>query len=59
MLSAIPEDFIDYEIGDYPSAVFVEKGTLTGVCTQLDKERYHKAAEIFLGEGCIARRDNN
>lgn len=59
MLSAIPEGFIDYEIGDYPSAVFVEKGTLTGVCTQLDTERYHKAAKIFLGEGCIARRDNN
>ena len=59
MLSAIPEDFLDYEIGDYPSAVFVEKGTLTGVCTNLDMERYRKASEIFLGDGCIARKDNN
>ena len=59
MLSAIPEDFIDYEIGSYPSAVFVEKGTVTGVCTQLDEKRYKMAAEFFLSEGCIARKDNN
>lgn len=59
MLTSIPDDFIDYEIATYPTAVFIEKGTVTGVCTELDTVRYQKAKQIFLGEECIARIENN
>ena len=59
MLASIPDDLIDYEIPSYPTAVFIEKGTVTGVCAQMDKEIYQKAKQIFLGEGCIARIENN
>ena len=59
MLASIPDDLIDYEISSYPTAVFIEKGTVTGVCAELDIERYQEAKQIFLGEGCIARIENN
>ncbi|MBO7697567.1 MAG: hypothetical protein J6S38_00875 [Erysipelotrichaceae bacterium] len=60
VLGMIPDDLFTFGIAAYPTAVFLQKGTYTGAYSNiLDKETFKKATTIFLGEGCVAYKNNN
>ena len=59
-LAALPEDLYGFGIVDYPTAVFIDKGTITGAYSHVeDKERFLEAIDLFLSEGSIAYKKNN
>lgn len=60
MLAAIPDDLISYEITEFPSAVFINKGTFTGAYSNIAGiDEFHQAVELFLGDASIAYKRNN
>ncbi len=60
VLARMPEDFFDFGINAYPTAVFVDRGTFTGGYSAVeDKEKFDRALKLFLSNACIAYRSNN
>ena len=59
-LSALPDDLYGFGIIDYPTALFVDKGTITGVYSHVEnKEKFEEAKRLFLSDECIAYKKNN
>ena len=60
VLGRMPEDFFNFGLANYPTAVFLDKGTFTGAYSNIEsKEKYTEALGIFLGDQCIAYKSNN
>lgn len=60
VLGRMPDDFFGFGLVNYPTAVFVEKGTFTGAYSNIaDKEKFAEAIGVFLKDGCIAYKQNN
>ena len=60
ILGYMPKDFYKYAVSDYPSAIFVNKGTFTGAYSVIeDADKFAYALDTFLGENCIALKANN
>ncbi len=60
VLGRMPDDFFGFGLVNYPTAVFVEKGTFSGAYSNIaDKEKFAEAIGVFLKDGCIAYRRNN
>lgn len=59
-LGYMPDDFYKVGIANYPTAVFVEKGTFTGGYSNINSiDNYEKALDMFFGENSIALKSNN
>ena len=59
-LAAIPGDLLKFGLINYPTAVFVDEGTFTGVYSNIaDVESFKKALGLFLSDDCIAYKKNN
>ena len=59
-LSSVPRDFTKFGIRNYPTFVFVEKSTFTGVVSGVNEiDKFSQAVYAFIGENCIARLSNN
>ena len=60
VLARMPEDFFDFGLNSFPSAVFVDEGTFTGAYSNIeDKEKFDRALTLFLSNECIAYKSNN
>ena len=60
VLGRMPDDFFGFGLVNYPTAVFVEKGTFSGAYSNIaDKEKFAEAIGVFLKDGCIAFKRNN
>lgn len=60
LLSRIPDDLMIYDINDFPSALFINKGTITGTYLNIkDSESFTNAINMFLGNESIALKKNN
>lgn len=60
VLARMPEDFFDFGLNSYPTAVFVDRGTFTGGYSNIEnKEKFDRAMELFLSNECIAYKSNN
>ena len=59
-LAALPDDLYGFGIIDYPTAMFVDKGTITGVYSHVEnKDKFEVAKLLFLSDDCIAYKRNN
>lgn len=60
VLGYIPDDFFTIGFRNYPSALFVEKGTFTGAYSNINSiENFNKAIDMFIGDNSIALKINN
>ncbi|MBR5754700.1 MAG: hypothetical protein IKX97_02605 [Erysipelotrichaceae bacterium] len=60
MNSDVPDDLGRVHFDDYPSAAFIDRGTFTGVYSNIKNvQDFNEALELFLGDGCIAYKRNN
>lgn len=60
VLGYTPEDFFKFGISDYPTALFIEKGTFTGAYSNIDGiDNFNKAIDMFIGDNSIALKTNN
>lgn len=60
VLSKMPEDFFNFGLAAYPTAVFVDRGTFTGAYSNIsDVDSFKEAKKLFLSEECIAYKKNN
>jgi len=56
----IPKSFSIINAENYPVAIFIEKGVMTGAYSNiLNTRKFNEALEIFIGESSIAHKDNN
>ena len=55
----IPDDFSKVGYVPYPSAVFVDRGVFTGVYSNIQKDAFKDALDLFLSDRCIAYKKNN
>ena len=59
-LGKIPNDLQIIQFDNYPSALFMENGIITGIYSSIkDEESFSKAVDIFLSDNCIAYKKNN
>ena len=59
-LGKIPNDLQVIQFENYPSALFMENGIITGIYSSIkDEESFSKAVDIFLSDNCIAYKKNN
>ena len=60
VLGRMPDDFFGFGLVNYPTAIFVEKGTFSGAYSNIaDKAKFAEAIGVFLKDGCIAFKRNN
>lgn len=60
VLGYIPNDFYTIGFRNYPSALFVEKGTFVGAYSNINSiDNFNKAIDMFIGDNSIALIDNN
>ncbi|GEM_PF-3248586 len=58
--STMPQDFSKIGAYNFPTVVFIEKGTMTGAYSSYsDSGDFSKAKELFIGEKSVAHLDNN
>ncbi|MCR4633682.1 MAG: hypothetical protein K5648_06100 [Erysipelotrichaceae bacterium] len=60
VLGRMPEQFFDFGLVGYPTAVFIDHGVFTGAYSNIeDKEKFALSKLMFLSGDSIARRSNN
>ena len=59
VLGYIPNDFFKLGIKNYPTAFFIESGTYTGAYSNIEKDRFNEAIDLFIGDNSIALVGNN
>lgn len=58
--SNLPKDTSKIEVSNFPSAIFIEKGTFVGAFSGLsDIKGFNNAKKLFFGENSIAYLENN
>ena len=60
ILGYTPDDFYKIGISNYPTALFIEKGTYVGAYSNIDSiDNFNEAINLFIGEKSIALKKNN
>lgn len=60
VLGDLPDDMFGFGIVNYPTAVFIDRGTYTGAYSNIkDSSFFGKAVDLFLSDKCIACKENN
>lgn len=60
MSSAIPDDFNNHGMANYPSAIFIQKNTFMGAYSNIKSNTlFSEAIELFMGNNSIAYEANN
>lgn len=59
IMNAVPRALNDLTCSNYPTALFIEKGTITGVYSNVNITGFNDALGIFFGDNSIALVKNN